>query len=218
MSRSLTLSKIAEIDKKRQLTVYGWIRQHEKLYNQMIIEGIVIICVLFYGNYVDEWDPECIGTGTKLSNRTLIHEKIGTSSSFCKRVIESGVFKWRFKIDQCKNGGFILGIWRAKTNTASPPLTTWFTNGGFDAGYGFCLNIPFEDACLTNKEGDAWGSKYGIDPSNGSIIEMILDLNKLTLGFIIDDKDYGKAFDVEKDKYRAAVFFFREGTAITLLP
>ena len=62
-------------------------RQHQNLYNQVIIEGIVIICVLFYGNYVDEWDPEYIGKSTKLSDRTLIHEDNDMNSSFVKELI-----------------------------------------------------------------------------------------------------------------------------------
>ena len=91
-------------------------------------------------------------------------------------------------------------------------MNTWFTQGGFDADMDF-----LKTACLTDEYGYGLGSKYGINPPNGSIIEMILDLNNLTLSFIIDDKDYGKAFDVENGKYRAAIFF-KKGDAITLLP
>ena len=46
---------------------------------------------------------------------------------------------------------------------------------------------------------------------------MILDLNKLKLSFIIDGVDYGTAFDVEKCKYRAAVFLRNKGDSVTIL-
>ena len=46
---------------------------------------------------------------------------------------------------------------------------------------------------------------------------MILDLDELTLSYNIDGKDYGKAFDVEKSKYRAAVYLYNKGATVTLL-
>ena len=42
--------------------------------------------------------------------------------------------------------------------------------------------------------------KYGKQCYDGDIIEMILDLKKLELKFIINDEDHGKAFDVDKEE------------------
>ena len=206
----------------RQLTVLGYIRQYEKVNKIHIPQGIVLVFILFYGNDSDEWDPKFISYTMKLTDRTVTQTLDAEGSSYCKRIIESGIFKWKFKIDQCK-GGFILGIWKIKNNTTTPPLKVWFTKNETPfsqrhkpesaAVYGF----HSKTSCLTRNDGWALGPEYGIYPANDSIIEMILDLNKLTLSYIIDGKDYGKAFDVEKSKYRAAVFFYTKGDAITLL-
>lgn len=64
----------------------------------------------------------------------------------------------------------------------------------------------------------ALGKEYGVNPKNGSIIEMILDLDNLTLSYIIDGKDYGKAFDIEKGKYRLGLYMRVEGDSLTLMP
>ena len=40
---------------------------------------------------------------------------------------------------------------------------------------------------------------------NGDIIEMILDLNHLTLSYKVNDKEYNAVFEIEKGEYRAAV-------------
>ena len=156
----------------------------------------------------------------QLSNGKVTQTNNLGGSSHCTKIIESGIFKWKFKIDECNNGAFILGIWKCKNKAITPPLATWFTRdvnssvgNHFDAGYGFYS----KNSCLTDEAGQACGKEYAITPPNGAIIEMILDLNQLTLSYVIDDTDFGKAFDVEKIKYRAAVFFYRKGDAITLL-
>ena len=51
-------------------------------------------------------------------------------------------------------------------------------------------------------------SHYGKEPryNYDNVIEMILDLNKLTLSFIIDGKDYGVAFEnIKPSRYKACM-------------
>ena len=52
---------------------------------------------------------------------------------------------------------------------------------------------------LVNKE------KYCPKSKGCNIVEMCLDLNNMELKYIINNKDYGKAFDIPPGEYRVGV-------------
>ena len=62
-----------------------------------------------------------------------------------------------------------------------------------------CLTNPIQ--CLGP------GRSYGCECNENDIIEMTLDCNQWTLSYKINDKDFGKAFDVKPNKYRAATHY-----------
>ena len=78
-----------------------------------------------------------------------------------------------------------------------------------------CMDEKLPKGCLmdpsnTNKKLQS----YGVDCQNGDILEMILNLNQYTLRYKINGKDYGVAFeDIEKTKYRAAIFMYVYGSS-----
>ena len=115
---------IPKVDHDRQCSVYGYIHQYEKS-NQLIIpKGIILVLILFYGNDTDEWDPKYIGVYMKLSGKTLTQESDGRVSSYGTRIIESGIFKWRLKVNECVSSvttGFMLGCRRVKSRDDAPP-------------------------------------------------------------------------------------------------
>ena len=216
-----SVNGVKNIDKHRKLCVYGYIHESESKYKQQIPTGIIYIIILFYGNDADEWDKTYIALQHKMIDRTItVFTPRG--SSYGSRIVDSGIFKWKFRIEEMENGveesrggKYMIGIWKGKDKDDAPPTDTFFTEGG--CGYG----LEITGAVLTNSEGyiddtDVHNT-YGVECKNGTIIEMILDMNKLTLGFIIDGVDYGKAFDVDKGKYRAAVFMVQKSDSITLL-
>ena len=217
---ALNLSELSSIEVERQLLVSGYIHEHERMSKQNIPKGIILICILFYGNDVDEWDENQISEAMKLSERTITKNTTMWElavCSYCKRIVDYGKLCWRFKIEQCAAddmfkfpGDLMIGIW--KVNDQEPPKTVRFTRYG--DGYGFDPIL----AKLTNNKGHIdMDHEYGEECTNGTIIEMILDMNELTLSYKIDNKDYGKAFDVGKCKYRAAVYMLLENNSITLL-
>ena len=59
--------------------------------------------------------------------------------------------------------------------------------------------------------------KYGIVCKNGDTVEMILDLNELTLSFKVNDTDYSTAYEVEKTSYIAVATLVNAESKITLL-
>ncbi len=72
-------------------------------------------------------------------------------------------------------------------------------------------------AALRQHEQYGEGPNYGISLVEGDIITMNIDLDALFLSFNINNKDYGKAFNIKKIKYRAAISFCSKGSSIELL-
>ena len=215
----LNLRELNIIKIERQMIVYGFIHRFESKNKQEIPEGIILVCVLFYGNGADEWDLEQISDYMTLSDRTITQSENHLASSYCKNIIESGIFSWKFRIEDNSNGTdwegggkFMIGIWKVKDK--EPVKDTYFTRGGGVKGYGFEPN----GAILTNDNGNVDDAlEYVRRCRKGIVIEMILNLDELVLSFKIDGEDYGKAFDVEGCKYRAAVYMLEKNDSITLL-
>ena len=105
-----------------------------------------------------------------------------------------------------------------ESNSDALKLDRHFYIGGDDSdcvvGYGFIMN-----GSLTNADVNEYGTDYGVSyyDNSGGILEMKLDFNKLTLSYTIDGTDYGKAFDIPKGKYRAAVTLDTSKAVLSLL-
>ena len=110
----------------------------------------------------------------------------------------------------------MIGIWKQQNNT-KPPLTTFFSNKYCDVDNNKGYGLEITSAKLTDANGYVIGDSYGVQCVNGTMIEMILDMDELALSFAIDNKDYGKALNVEEAKYRAAVCMLQPNDSITLL-
>ena len=194
----------------------GYIHEHESLNQQNIPNGIIFICILFYGNGIDKWDEKYISKTITLKENTVTLSTRPPSSAYGKRIIESGTFSWKFRIaPNTLEWQIMIGIWKVKDE--EPEIDTFFTKEG-NKGYAF---DPIA-AALTNDHGYLGNySEYAERIENheiACIVEMILDLDNLTLSYIVNDKDYGKAFDVEKCGYRAAVYMVNKGNSISLIP
>ena len=228
---SVTITDLKCIDKRRQMSVSGYIHQLESKYGYEIPKEIIIVCIIFYGNDSDEWDPECISSMMTLSDRTITGKATGgiyLGSSFGKGVIKSGIFAWKFKIESLKkrsNNQFeirpAIGIWQVKNETDLPTKDKWFSivmhKEGIK-GYGF---DPTKGRITTER--GSFGARYGPPWCKvGTIIEMKLNLDDWSLTYIIDGIDYGKAFGVgkawgiAKGQYRAVVFLC-DGDSFTML-
>ena len=214
----MNLNGLKRFGQKQKDTVFGYIRRIEKeLFSSdfgAIPNGIVLICILFYGHIPDEFDPKHIGPGLILHEQTISSRGYGGGSAFLKRTLESGHHEWRFRIDKRKIDiqSIVFGIWRIQKDE-DPPIHTWFTNGG---NKGYCFNAVYSQIGDI-KSGFTIGTKYGVRCNEGDVIEMILDFDDLSLSFRINGTDYGKAFDIKQNKYRAAVFLKQMGDTVRLL-
>ena len=167
-----------------------------------------------------------------MKSKSITSKANAKTTSFCKRIVDSGHHEWRFKIRKI-SGELIIGIWRVSEAVTSSYITT--ENFVYQCGdsYGFSArngvksrsaggqyypnarsryySFPYQP--YREWEGDEYGEKCG----KKTIIEMILDFDDLSLKYKINGKDYGVSHKIRKGLYRAAVYMCLEGDRVDLL-
>ena len=223
----LDFGGVKHIPSRFQWIVNGYLRISQSLLENntdstSIIPTIVFhICLLFYYDF-DKWDINTISQDLMFdgNNANIVKYKENEdpglwSSAYLLRICnsaEGGIHHWRFRIINCDSVWNLIGIWRV-TQKSKPPLG-YFTTGT-NAGYALCLNR----GKLVDRShgGGTLESKYCRECVANDIVEMYLDFKTMELRFTINDQDYGKAFDVDHGKYRAAVCLQRREGAVELL-
>ena len=230
--------RLKRINNVTNLTVYGYLREHEKNIFGKLIESNPFynfpelmhkICLVYYG-MMDEWDPNYIGRFHQLSKDGLCIEntaKAQFSSSYGKLIAKSpGIYRWRFKLNYLPVLSYsywtvILGVWKIKS--ATKPVTghhlasTAHGQGKWRWGYAFdVMNGTLVDAVGTNaKEGGYYGRKCVTD----DIIEIVLDLkDEFSIRFNISGEQGKIAYTVEDTEYRVAVSTYYKGGIVEMLP
>ena len=100
---------------------------------------------------------------------------------------------------------------------SSLPIYDYFTNLRYvNRYYAFAFTMG---KILSGNQRNPYGTKptYGISCGTGDTIEMYCDMEELKMGFIINDEDYGKAFDLDKCKYKAIINMHDKNDSISLL-
>eukprot|EP01084_Bolivina_argentea_P034575 64017_1 len=200
------------VDAKSKDTVFGFTRNISKTYNYNIPIVITNITLLYYFEN-DNWDKTLVGDFMHIDEHNcLTHKGDVSGTAFLTKEFDSGVHSWRFKIEKVCDYGkndwtTTIGIFDA-TENMSIACNDVFVRYGIGFGYqmGHIVNCDADDF-----------TEYGIRCKKGDIIEMIVDCDKQELKYIINGVDYGKAFDIDKKKYRAAVNLWAKGDAIRLL-
>ena len=225
---AFSFDKLKRIPNKSKLVVNGFIHQMEGILCQdTIIPDLVInLCILFYA-LIDRFDPECIGSDMELDEQTqcIVQTKTLSNSAFLTNVFESGLHEWKFQINKCLKSteentewSQTLGIWRIQGDNEEYmklAMNTFFTTY-----CGRTYGIANNSGLLINKYGGpnfAEGGEYGTKTKAGDIVVMHCDMDKLELRFSINNKDCGKAFDIQPGKYRAVINLYDKDDSITLL-
>ena len=205
---ALNLNDLSKIREEKKCTVYGYVREQ---YEQDVPNGIILICILFYGSVWDEWDKDTISKYIKLDEETRIITQTGNSntcSTFLKEVVDSGIHKWKFKIIKCGNHAWAtmdIGIWNIENNDGNPPINGIFFEM---CGKDHCSGYAFSTSNARKKADNSQYRDYGEKCKDGVIVDMTVDFDALSLSFMVNDKEYGKAFDIEPGKYRAACYLY----------
>lgn len=209
---ALSLQNLTKIRDEKKHAVYGYIREQ---YQGEVPHGVILICILFYACAWDEWDRDHIVESIILDEETGIvtQDRATKTSIFLKETVQSGIHSWKFKVIKCNNHECTtmhLGIWNIDSNHGKPPKSDTFYCGKA-SGYVFVSSTGHKKAGNRSKE------EYGEQCKDGTIIEMIVDFHKLSLSFMVNGTDYGKAYDIEPARYRAAVYLFVKGDSYQFL-
>ena len=127
--------------------------------------------------------------------------EISNGTAFIKHVVSTGLFRWTFKIENIVEPGkywtdFVIGIIDSTKDLShiSNRFFCWKDEKRFNASQGEIIADHHESG------------RYGIVCKTNDVIEMELNMNELYVKYIINGKDYGKAFDVKHGSYKAAVY------------
>lgn len=198
--------------------VVGYIRVIELKYCKNILRAlpkIFIILIIDLLKPCDEWNKnikgkgiyinKCLCSTTKNKKSRVLYDLIWGSVFGCK-VIKNGIFIWEIKINKiCHNNGwnFLVGI--IKNNKLymqkikNSNLMKHSHN--FNEIYGWSCGIY--NSLLNHKNYD---KKYGKTCNEGDIIQVILNLNNMTLSYKVNNIDYGIAYNnIIKTEYRIVV-------------
>lgn len=198
--------KLKHINQKDKHLASGYIR---RVYSNAIPDEIVQICLLFYVIF-EKWDGNYKDNGMEIMNpsHTICKCKydkyqsiIGTVTA--KRTQQSGlIHRWKLKLLKWSKGyenwHSVIGIlnaenpdWNNKCTGIAPCNTSV---NYFFVGWLQSLKSPRVPKLSNNSLTDYVGYGEAVNNDN-DIVEMILDLKKGTLGYVINGTDYGIARD-----------------------
>ena len=165
-------------------------------------------------------------------NNLLTKREMGYQSAFLTRKVSGkGVYTWKFRVEQFVtnyNGwDWIIGVWKTnKERKERRAVQSYFTPNGKDDGYGWLgscckLTDPLRNGCYfaSKDENGVFSERdYGERLSNGDIVEMILDLEKLEIHWAKNGKHYPIAHkNIEDCEYKAAVMLATTNSKIRLM-
>ena len=204
-------------DLKRELLVWGYIRNAQKHYRNMNIPLDINDIIYLYQRMYDEWNEEYSSKCIKIyeNKSMMLVARKGLPTVYGTHVVSQGIFIWKIKILVWNSTNFLeprapyVGI----TEDIDSHLKEYTNQRGWcTKGY----ELSGKDGSLTaadprmyvgyykknNNYGAIWNKK-------GDILEIVLNLDKRTLSFKVNDKDFGVAFEnIKVAKYRLAMSFF----------
>ena len=225
---TLSFERLEHIPHRSKFAVYAFIRQVENVLlqtpdNSKIIPDTVIKLIILFYAMSDAF--EYMGKFMKLERETqsLVQTMDKSNSAFLFKTFDSGLHHWKFKVNKCYSKELwsqTVGIWKIELDDDANMhlfVNNYFTEYSKRA-YGFAINAG---KLISRETGSAYEGhdikKYGEKTKTGDIIDMYCDMSKLELSFAINDRDFGKAFDIDAGKYRAAVNLYDSKDSISLM-
>eukprot|EP01084_Bolivina_argentea_P208737 355759_1 len=213
--------------------VFGYIRKceshlfHSNITYYTIPDLVIHLCLSYYHILMDKWHMDSLCDEFTVENETLITNNAEWTNdsdyhrtAFLSNIIESGQYKWTFQVLNYKGTShgynYFFGIHKISSSKDLKQLSkTYFTKDTKNV-YGWLAScrMLLDLKCNVGSCND----DYGQEIKDNDIVEMCIDLYNMHLKYIVNGKDYGKAFDIEKTKYRAAVLLSCQGNQIKLLP
>ena len=214
MSDALTYSQAQRVND--ELAVKGFIRTTESISTFNIPIEIVNICIEYYHISKDRFDPTLHSDLIAVSENTAYVKADGIkcyilNNAYLSNIVDNGCHHWEFKVNQIDLKSFLyIGIW----NNIIDPID-------YCRGFIQCFKVDYDHKIplyygVNFKYGKLRGTNISDTASRqycdrginvGDVIHMYLDLEKNELRYDINDKIFGKAFNIPPASYRAVVSF-----------
>ena len=202
-------------DAKQELLLWGYMREVERIYKIRNIPHEINNIIYLYLKICDKWSRKYSSNYIKINEcNTLINvEGNVTHTAFGEMVVSEGVFVWRIQILALVHDGSYLeapfiGIIEDDEGKLEfyRDSDIWGYCGyqlcAGDTGQLFCY-MDYKQGTPKHIETEDYRCEWKED---GDILEMTLDLNKRTLSFKVNDKDFGVAYsNIKQTSYRLAL-------------
>ena len=214
---ALKPSKLKQIPQRKKDLAFGYLRENEHTIKSNYPQLIKYL-VLIYSNAQDDFDPNTTHQSLEINGNIITSKQQGDHVSYLKNVVSEGIHIWKFQwsldMSYTTFTDSQIGVWNTKSG--DPILKDVYVDCmDDDARTGY---IIITHGRSTDPAGDGrWSKEWFTKPESGSIIEMELDLNELTLKFKIDDEIRVEMKNIEKTSYRAVVGPHNKGETFTLL-
>eukprot|EP01084_Bolivina_argentea_P104281 186736_1 len=206
-------TNIGAVHQNNKDLVLGYIKELLKSNIENIPQLINYLCLLFLNETKDEWEPKNTHhsiTINKNDNSVIRKSCHGYKSAYLSNIISCGIHIWKFKFIQ-KGYNDCIGI-----HKENKKLTVSFDMCFRGKGYAssFSATLPVKIDPLFRKD---IRTMFVYKQVNVEIIEMKVDLKRLTVSYSIDGGNYFKAFNIDKGKYRAGVTLSTKHSQASLL-
>ena len=192
---------------RRELLVYGYIREIEKTFQIRNIPQDINDLIYLFQKYSDEWSIDYSHEDYTIFPSNLITASGKRSiTAFGSHVVSEGKFVWRIKI--------ISLVYSDDNMTCYPPyvgiiedkeayIKKYIDDSNFEE-YGYQLSTLPSFYGVTR---DLISQPHGRWNNENDVLEIELDLDELTLKFVInDDRDNVSGFKkIKKARYRLAL-------------
>ena len=171
-----------------------------------------------------EWNADSMSSAIRLEDDNIISQiETENSTTFINDEISSGHHEYEFKVIQYKRiceswtyADIIIGI-LTKSSVAE---TENVTGGGFNRfnGYSYVASHSETRDYFPDQNAKIKRIPHKIEIQNGTLIKMIVDLNKKKLDYYLDDQCVARISSIRQQTYMPAIYLFAEDIKIQLLP
>ena len=208
------------------ILVFGYMRLEGKTYNVSIPDEIMRLCFSFWFlDVCDVWSKaqscSCYtidGPNAELINLPKDKNEFWMMSAFGTQSVSQGIFEWKIRF---KTAIQWICMWIIFDDEEVIRQSERSNSYSFNEGEGCCLlnslGNMYHHACNYGNCGFTESFQ-----DKDTLITMTLDMDKHSISYKINDKDYGVGYDgLYKDKYRLAVTmcisYVRSGDGLELL-
>ena len=191
---------------KESMIVNGYIKGNLKDFIPKVIINEITLYYYDELKYVtwnndETWKSECIHIKP---NNIIEVEPHRNGSIFLSNEICTGKYIYNFKMNKLtESHNWQMGIGLYKVKYGDPVIHEWFSQKA-NACYCFIFAQGIQ-ALESTKNPGTIEKDYGVPLKTNDMFKLVIDLDECILKYIVNDKDYGIACNIEKTKYKIGV-------------